>query len=155
MENILDSIAEMDSVSLAVLTKLDKSLQRKPDVFRQISKIFIEKSKVRIRILQNALNDKDYKAVEQIAHTIKSSASLVGALRLIKLSEAIEQEAPSQDRLKLLPLIESMIEEVPRVIAIMKNYHKKSDIPATEDTKPNVIKFNRKPSDIDNSRVGS
>lgn len=79
---------QIDDLALQRIRVLEK--QSKLPVLRQLVNIFAEDSKILIQKIHDAATAGDLATVTASAHTLKSSAANLGALRLKELAEKIE-----------------------------------------------------------------
>lgn len=69
--------------------------------------------------LQDARRQGDHAAIRHVAHTLKSSSASVGALELSRLCADIERRIRQDDTQDLDPLLDGMIGESGRVLAVL------------------------------------
>lgn len=70
---------------------------RNKNVLELILNKYLIYSNKAINDLQHKLSQQDFQTIEELAHTLKSSAAQVGALQLAKIFEKIESDANHQN----------------------------------------------------------
>ncbi len=88
-KTILKKILDIDNA----LRRLDNDL----DLFKELINIFIEDTFVRISELKSAINHGDISTLERTAHTIKGSASNIGAIEISKAAKSLEFMAKDKE----------------------------------------------------------
>jgi HPt (histidine-containing phosphotransfer) domain-containing protein len=79
---------------------IDTALQRIGDdkeLYQEVLKIFLEDAPLQLQILNQSIEKKDFQAICDIAHSLKSATSSVGAERMKEIASQIEQAAIKKD----------------------------------------------------------
>jgi HPt (histidine-containing phosphotransfer) domain-containing protein len=83
--------------------------------------IFVEEASARIRELRGAVASRDARELERVAHSLKGSATILGARSLQDLCAALE-EATRERRLEPAPELVTRIDgELGRVVAFFQD----------------------------------
>ena len=78
----------LDRSVLASLRELQE--EGEPDIVAEVGGLFIEHAPRKIAAIKKAASEGDSKALELAAHSLKSSSSYIGALKLSAFSKALE-----------------------------------------------------------------
>ena len=62
-----------------------------PNLFRELVELFLTDARANVEKLTEALEQEDPTAMQRVAHTMKSSAANVGAMRMSRLCSEIEK----------------------------------------------------------------
>lgn len=76
--------------------------------------VFLSELDRNLPLLCTALNCADGTTVEQIAHSLKSSAANVGAMRIAAVARRLEASALTLTMAELLPQLENLMAELER-----------------------------------------
>ena len=90
------------------------------DRFHDTIEKYLEDSSLKIETLLNSWEKEDFDGVMRNAHPLKSSSQYVGALSLKNLLQLIESAAKTENKNKLLPLIDELNRLYPKVLAELK-----------------------------------
>lgn len=89
MTDLAESSNEvLDRSVLASLRELQD--EGEPDIVAEVGGLFIEHAPRKIAAIKKAVSEGNAKALEVAAHSLKSSSSYVGALRLSAISKELE-----------------------------------------------------------------
>jgi HPt (histidine-containing phosphotransfer) domain-containing protein len=97
-----------------------KSMQKpgRPDFFLELAALYIETAGESSHAIKTAAADKNFKALSEAAHSLKSSSANIGATQLSKICQELEQLGePNSNREKLGELAELFVTEYALVIA--------------------------------------
>jgi HPt (histidine-containing phosphotransfer) domain-containing protein len=85
-----DVIAEeiLDQSVLASLRELQE--EGEPDILEEVGGLFLKHAPEKISAIEKAVADKDAKALQVSAHSLKSSSAYVGAMKLSAMSKELE-----------------------------------------------------------------
>jgi HPt (histidine-containing phosphotransfer) domain-containing protein len=86
-----------------------------PGLYLEVIEIFIQDAMAQMENLRNALASGDLKALERIAHTLKSSSASVGALSFSALCLQLEKAGRASQLEVATPLVETALAEFVRV----------------------------------------
>jgi HPt (histidine-containing phosphotransfer) domain-containing protein len=86
-------------------------------LLRELVGIFIDDGPKRIEALRAAMTAPDGRQLEQIAHSLKGSAAILGAVRLQETALAVEESAHNGRADHAAHLVPGLVQEVERVIA--------------------------------------
>lgn len=82
-------------------------------LLKEVVEIFNEESPAQITRMRQAIADKDYAKIPPIAHNLKSSAAVLGAMRLKELAERIENlDLKSTNEQQVTLLVDSLDKEL-------------------------------------------
>ncbi|MGD0950926.1 MAG: Hpt domain-containing protein [Methanotrichaceae archaeon] len=89
MTDLAESSNEvLDRSVLASLRELQE--EGEPDIVAEVGGLFIEHAPRKIAAIKKAASEGDTKALELAAHSLKSSSSYIGALKLSAFSKELE-----------------------------------------------------------------
>jgi HPt (histidine-containing phosphotransfer) domain-containing protein len=85
-----DVIAEeiLDQSVLASLRELQE--EGEPDILEEVGGLFLKHAPEKISAIDKAVADRDAKALQVAAHSLKSSSAYVGAMKLSAMSKELE-----------------------------------------------------------------
>jgi HPt (histidine-containing phosphotransfer) domain-containing protein len=85
-----DVLAEeiLDQSVLASLRELQE--EGEPDILEEVGGLFLKHAPEKISAIEKAVADKDAKALQVSAHSLKSSSAYVGAMKLSAMSKELE-----------------------------------------------------------------
>ncbi|MDM7912914.1 MAG: Hpt domain-containing protein [Methanotrichaceae archaeon] len=91
----MSDVAEevIDQSVLASLKELQE--EGEPDILEEVGGLFLKHAPEKISAIEKAAADKDAKALQVSAHSLKSSSAYVGAMRLSAMSKELEMMARS------------------------------------------------------------
>jgi HPt (histidine-containing phosphotransfer) domain-containing protein len=79
------------------------------DIVLELIEIFLEESERHLTRLEGARDRRDFKALEQIAHTLRGSAGSLAATRLLQVGADVEAAAVTAgDQTDIGPLIDRL-----------------------------------------------
>jgi HPt (histidine-containing phosphotransfer) domain-containing protein len=83
-----------DVLDVAILERL-RALQGdgEPDVVQDVSRVFLEDAPDRLKSIRSSLDRGEPAIAERLAHSLKSSASMLGARALSRLASQVETRA--------------------------------------------------------------
>lgn len=81
---------------------LMKRLKNREDRLLVIVKLYIDNIPIKINTLRQAIDAGDTKEIKEISHAIKGSVANLGALKLRKLTEEMEQNAQNLDQANII-----------------------------------------------------
>jgi HPt (histidine-containing phosphotransfer) domain-containing protein len=83
-----------DVLDVAILERL-RALQAdgEPDVVSDVARVFLEDAPDRLRTIRSSLESGQVAVAERLAHSLKSSASMLGARALSRLAGQVESRA--------------------------------------------------------------
>jgi HPt (histidine-containing phosphotransfer) domain-containing protein len=83
-----------DVLDVAILERL-RALQEdgEPDVVQDVSRVFLEDVPDRLKSIRSSLDRGEPGTAERLAHSLKSSASMLGARALSRLASQVETRA--------------------------------------------------------------
>ncbi len=84
---------------------------------------FIDENRRRIATAAEAVDAKDRDALQQLSHTIRGSAAILGASHLQDLAGAIERDAATADLQELRQAVFAMAQEFCRVLTTLRKAH--------------------------------
>jgi HPt (histidine-containing phosphotransfer) domain-containing protein len=86
----MSDVAEevIDQSVLASLKELQE--EGEPDILEEVGGLFLKHAPEKISAIEKAAADKDAKALQVSAHSLKSSSAYVGAMRLSAMSKELE-----------------------------------------------------------------
>jgi CheY-like chemotaxis protein len=93
IDTVLRPESILDETIIAGLRELREPNQ--PDPLRELIELFLKDARPRIVKMESALSDKDLPALATAAHTLKGSASNLGARHLAGLCATLEKQAKS------------------------------------------------------------
>lgn len=76
----------------------------------------------------SGMDDKNWELVERSAHTLKSSAAQIGAMRLSATCQQIETAAEQQDEDKISPLTSQLKRDIQASLTQLRQYHDFIDV---------------------------
>jgi HPt (histidine-containing phosphotransfer) domain-containing protein len=86
-------------------------------LLRELVGIFVDDGPKRLDALRAAMSSADAQQLEQIAHSLKGSAAILGAVRLQESALALEESAHDGFAQHGAHLVPELVHEVERVIA--------------------------------------
>jgi HPt (histidine-containing phosphotransfer) domain-containing protein len=86
-------------------------------LLRELVGIFVDDGPKRLEALRAAMSAADAQQLEQIAHSLKGSAAILGAVRLQESALALEESAHDGFAQHGTHLVPELVHEVERVIA--------------------------------------
>jgi two-component system, sensor histidine kinase and response regulator len=95
-----------------------------PDPVTELAELFLQDAPARLRAIHAAISRSDSKGLREAAHSIKGSASNLGARRLASVSSAIETAARNGDLAATAPLLERLDSEFARVRFLLEQQTK-------------------------------
>jgi len=113
-----------DHVDSATLSMLKEILE---DGFPGLLETFIKDTSDRIETLQGELEGKDYDGIRRSAHSVKGSASNLGANALASLASALEIKGRDGDSSDVGPLLENIRNEFSQVEKVMQDMLKEME----------------------------
>ena len=103
-----------DVLDVAVLERLRAlQVEGEPDVVGDVARVFLEDAPDRLASIRSALDRGDPHVAERLAHSLKSSASMLGARTLSRLAGQVESRA----REKSLPAGDPLLAELEAAFA--------------------------------------
>ena len=98
-----------DVIDVAILERL-RALQvdGEPDVVEDVSRVFLEDAPDRLKSIRASVESGDPGIAERLAHSLKSSASMLGARTLSRVAGQVESRA----REKSLPAGDPLLAEL-------------------------------------------
>ena len=95
------------------------------EIFNKVLHLFVDETRRRVEVIQQAQSEADANQIEKEAHAIKSSAASVGAIGLGQLAKQLEhvcQRQPSDGSLSdaTIELIAQLVELVAQVLAVLE-----------------------------------
>ncbi len=112
--------ADIDKAILSKMLDIDSALKRLDndlDLFNELIGIFINDTTGRINELKSAMNHSDILALERIAHSIKGSASNIGAIEVSNAAKNLEYIAKDKEITKADTCIKELEEAFERLKA--------------------------------------
>ena len=89
MTDLVESSKEvLDRAVLASLRELQE--EGEPDILAEVGELFIKHAPQKIAAIKKAASEGNAKALEVAAHSLKSSSSYIGALKLSAISKELE-----------------------------------------------------------------
>ncbi len=113
-ETIIKNMLDIDNA----LKRLDNDI----DLFNELIRIFIKDTVLRINELKSAINNNDISTLERTAHTIKGSASNIGAIEISNVAKNLEFVAKGKETDKANDYIKELEEAYLR----LKDYFSES-----------------------------
>ena len=111
----------IDQAIIQGIRKLQKP--GRPDLLKELISLFIESSEEHMKVLRAAVENKDLGTVTHIAHSIKSSAANLGALKLSQCCFELEKIGNGDLRLENLGRALFKTEEAYKeATALLKTY---------------------------------
>jgi HPt (histidine-containing phosphotransfer) domain-containing protein len=103
-----------DVLDVAILERL-RALQAEgePDVVEDVSRVFLEDAPDRLKNIRASVESGDPVVAERLAHSLKSSASMLGARTLSRVASQVESRA----REKSLPAGDPLLAELETAFA--------------------------------------
>ena len=116
------------AIDLAALNRI-KSLQRPgaPSVLGRVIDLYFTAATGLLEQIRDAATRRDPSALEQAAHSLKSSSANLGATQLVELCRALEQMGRNRDIDQLVPTVEKLRAEYEFVRTALERERKKLD----------------------------
>jgi len=86
MSDVADEV--IDQSVLASLKELQE--EGEPDILEEVGGLFLKHAPEKISAIEKAAANKDAKALQVAAHSLKSSSAYVGAMKLSAMSKELE-----------------------------------------------------------------
>ena len=103
-------------------------------LLKEVVEIFNEESPAQITRMRQAIADKDYAKIPPIAHNLKSSAAVLGAMRLKELAERIENlDLKSTNEQQVTLLVDSLNKELILVLEYLGKHIRNQYPPPSPD----------------------
>ena len=90
-------------------------------LLRELVGIFIEDGPKRLKALREAMTASDVQQLEQVAHSLKGSAAILGASRLQESALALEEAAHDGCAENGVGLVADIAREIERVLAFFSD----------------------------------
>ena len=104
------SVQTTQAIDRSVLDQLQASLGAgEPAIVRECIDLFLESTPAQIRALQQAWGSRATKDLHGLAHLIKSSAAIIGALGLAKQCNELEEQARRGQILNAAPIVRAIV----------------------------------------------
>ncbi len=142
---LADSLIDQKTIE----TYLHLSRQKNRNILKRILTKYLSYSNATITDLENTLKIPDYKAVEALAHTLKSSSAQVGALGLSKMYERLESNAANHclenlDEQYLNTMIQLHSEVNVAITYLVDNSHNLINSDPTRGSHKHLVKIPKK-----------
>lgn len=89
------------------------------DLLRELYDAFLGDAPNKVRLLKQALKDKDMPLVVKQAHSLKGASAAIGAVECRRLAEALEMAGRSQDGEEAGLLLTKVLHEVGLVLGMI------------------------------------
>jgi PAS domain S-box-containing protein len=122
------SLSSIPSLSSSPPFDLDGALQRLEgdrELLEELARLFLEECPGNIAGMRKALQGRDARLLERLAHTMKGSSASVGAVRVSEASLALEQEARAGTLANSTEYIERIQRELDRLVPEFEALHRK------------------------------
>jgi HPt (histidine-containing phosphotransfer) domain-containing protein len=105
-----------DAVDMTVLTSLEEAQpEGEPDLIVQLIDLYLEDTPRRLVAMSVMLAETDVPALRRAAHGLKGSSATLGALRIARLCEAVEQKCEDNSPEAVALLWDGLQQEFARV----------------------------------------
>jgi HPt (histidine-containing phosphotransfer) domain-containing protein len=108
----------VDDSALAHLAKLGEKANK--NLLRELVQVFIEDSNVAFIQMRQAIQEARFEDVARVAHTLKSSCSNLGVMRMRDLALWIEQSAKNSTSKQLSILVDTIQREFDDAAPVLK-----------------------------------
>ncbi len=114
MSDAVDELCEViDQSVLASLKELQEDGE--PDIVEEVGGLFLKHAPEKIAAIEKAAAQKDAKALQVSAHSLKSSSAYVGAMRLSAMSKDLEMMGRSGALDGVTEKVRALVTEYSRV----------------------------------------
>ena len=113
-----------------------------PNLLGEMCELFLEHAPDRIDNILKGWEEKDFKRIEESAHSLKSSSGNLGAMELMNLCQEIESAAEQSDGKKLSDLLLKFKEQTGAVLEAVTRQKKLSmnkKVAIVEDNPDNMV----------------
>jgi len=110
-----------DSLDQSVLEGL-RELQEEggPDILNELIELFLDDVPPQLVVLREAVEGGNADSVERVAHTLKGSCGTMGAIRMAKVCEQLQEVGASEDLMKAPTLLDQLETEFDRVRTVFE-----------------------------------
>jgi HPt (histidine-containing phosphotransfer) domain-containing protein len=111
----------VDFSNILSVCRVGDALDR--DLLKEMCGYFIDENRRRMTAAAAAVDSQDRNALQQLAHTIRGSAAILGASYLRDLAGIIECDALAGDLQQLRSVVGAMGDEFGQVLATLREAH--------------------------------
>ncbi len=103
---------------------LKKRFAGRPHILERLCSEFYKHVQKALAEMQEALEARDLKSLEDKVHTLKGNAALIGAMRISKLAHDIEQACAIGDEQFLISSLPELAQEAELTLDELQKFHK-------------------------------